>query len=111
MYLLEHLLGDLLLSLDELGLLFDIFGDLVEDDTFGRLSAHCQLVQALVELLKVPRLVQVNMRLPAFVDQVLEPAERLFAEFDLWGVGQVERLLIPVQIYKLQASGRAAKLD
>ena len=109
--LLLHLQSYLFLRANELCLLLHVFRDLVENNSLRRLSAHRQLVQALVELVQIPGLVELNVRLGTLIDQVFELLERIVAKFYLWGVGQVEGLLVSIQVDELDAACSAAHFD
>ena len=106
-----HLQSYLFLRANELCLLLHVFRDLVENNSLRRLSAHRQLVQALVELVQIPGLVELNVRLGTLIDQVFELLERIVAKFYLWGVGQVEGLLVSIKVDELDAACSTAHLD
>ena len=96
---------------DELFFLLDVLRNLVKDDRFACLPTQRQLVQTCVELLQVPRLVQLDVRLVALLDQILETCEGLLAQLYLRRIRQLEWLLVAVQVDELEAPCRAAQFD
>ena len=62
-------------------------------------------MQTLVELLKILGLVEMDMSLSTLTYKVLQLVECVLTELDLRRVGQVEGLLVPIQVDELEAPG------